>query len=544
MAVGFSSWLTRLVPRSLFWRVLAVIAVGLLLLQGIGFYLSTRERDRIVEFSADTFLLDRFLQLVEVVDALPVDQRDRVLSLFDRSPIRYELRKTPPDVLPDGANDPRARALAVRLRQRLGEDREIVSQVRQIEFESFRKYLPGDRGDRTGGPLFEGRLFVPRTDGGESSSPSGPARVGPDAEPGKGRGGIHEGRPPPAFGDAPGGPGNGPMPAIRRFEGGPMEKADAVEVAVKLRDGNWLAHSIGIVHRRSVLPPPNYQGWTYTLIGVLIIALAAAVAVVWPLRQFARRVDAFAEDLSLPSMPERGPNEVVSATRALNRLHERLSTLLRSRTDMLTAVSHDLRTPVTRLRLRAETLDEGELKEKINRDLDEMETLIAATLDYFRAGTPGDAPTVLNLTHLVAEIVSDSPQWQESVSVSAAGPVMAHASPVGLRRILSNLIGNAVKYGDRADIEVVARAGRAEVVIRDHGPGIPEAELARVFEPFYRIEGSRNRDSGGSGLGLAIARELARAAGGDIRLENSPGVEGGPQPSGLIATLSLPEARR
>lgn len=539
MAQQAASWLTRLVPRSLFWRVLVVIAVGLLLLQGIGFYLTTRERDRIVEFSADTFLLDRYLQLVEVVDALPADQRDRVLSLFERSPVRYELRSTPPELLPEGAKDPRALALASRLRQRLGEGREIVAQVRQIEFESFRKYLPGDRGDRKDGPRFEGRVFVPRTDGGDRMPPPGPPPVRPDAEPGKGIGGD---APTPRFADGPGNPG--PLPMTKRFEPGAIEKADAVEVAVKLRDGQWLAHSIGVVHRRGVLPPPNYQGWTYTLIGVLIIALAAAVAVVWPLRQFARRVDAFAADLSLPSMPERGPNEVVSATRALNRLHERLSTLLRSRTDMLTAVSHDLKTPVTRLRLRAESLAEGELKEKINRDLDEMEALIAATLDYFRAGTPGDTPAVLNLTHLVAEIVSDSPQWRDSVSVSAAGPVMANASLVGLRRILSNLIDNAVKYGEHADIEVIARGGRAEVVIRDHGPGIPETELARVFEPFYRIEGSRNRDSGGSGLGLAIARELARAAGGDIRLENvsAAGGAGGPA-SGLLATLSLPEAK-
>lgn len=529
MAQRVASWLARLVPRSLFWRVLAVIAVGLLLLQGISFYLSTRERDRIVEFSADTFLLDRYLQLVEVVDALPADQRVRVLGLFDRSPVRYELRGTPPEALPEGAKDPRALALATRLRQRLGEGREFVSQVKQIEFEPFRKFLPGDRGDRKDGPRFEGRVLVPRTDGGEGMPPALPTPVRPDAEPGQGSG------------SGPGAPG--PRPLVRRFDAGPMEKADAVEVAVKLRDGHWLVHSIGVVHRRAVLPPPNYQGWSYTLIGVLIIALAAAVAVVWPLRQFARRVDAFAADLSLPSMPERGPNEVVSATRALNRLHERLSTLLRSRTDMLTAVSHDLKTPVTRLRLRAESLAEGELKEKINRDLDEMEALIAATLDYFRAGTPGDSPAMLNLTHLVAEIVSDSPQWRDRVSVSAAGPVMVRASLVGLRRILANLIDNAVKYGGGADIEIQARDGRAEVVIRDHGPGIPEAELARVFEPFYRIEGSRNRDSGGSGLGLAIARELARAAGGDIHLRNASAPGEGNGPAGLIATLSLPEEK-
>ncbi|MDX2219300.1 MAG: ATP-binding protein [Burkholderiales bacterium] len=508
MAQGILPWFARLAPRSLFWRVLVLVAIGLMLLQGIGFYLTTRERDRIVEFSADTFMLDRFLQLVEVVDALPVDQRGRVLSLFERSPVRYELRAQPPDVVPDGASDPRAKSLANRLRQRLGDDRPIMAQMRQIEFEPVRKYFPGDRADGPRDAAFDSRILVPRSE---------------DTPLARGEG-VMPARPVP-----------GPQPQTKPLGAIPLQRAAAVEVAVKLSDGKWLAHTIGVVHRRPALPPPNYQGWTYTLIGVLIIALAAAVAVVWPLRQFARRVDAFAADLSLPSMPERGPNEVVSATRALNRLHERLSTLLRSRTDMLTAVSHDLKTPVTRLRLRAESLAEGELKEKINRDLDEMEALIAATLDYFRAGTPSDAPAVLNLTHLVAEIVNDTPQWRDSVSVSAAGPVMARASVVGLRRILANLIDNAVKYGGSADIEVRASGGRAEVVIRDPGPGIPDSELERVFEPFYRIEGSRNRDSGGSGLGLAIARELARAAGGDIQLCNTN--------PGLIATLSLPEEK-
>jgi signal transduction histidine kinase len=305
------------------------------------------------------------------------------------------------------------------------------------------------------------------------------------------------------------------------------EVGDVVEVAAQLKDGQWLTSSIGLMHRRTIsAPPPQYGDWVVTLVGVLIIALIAAVAVVWPLRKFARSVDDYVADLSLPPMKESGPREVVSATRALNRLHDRLGTLLRSRTQMLTAVSHDLKTPVTRLRLRAEMLEEGELKQKINSDLDDMEALIGSTLDYFRAGSPGDSATKFELGALVREIVDEAPQWQGCVSVQTGEAVDVTASRPSLRRVLTNLIDNAVKYGGGAEILVSRDAGNALVAIRDRGPGIPEGELEKVFEPFYRVESSRSRETGGSGLGLSIAREIAQACGATIKLRNTlPGLE-------------------
>jgi signal transduction histidine kinase len=593
-----------LLPRSLFWRVLGVIAIGLLLLQGFSFYLSYVERDRVIAFSAESFMLDRFVQLVEVVESLPPEQRAKVLKLFGRGPFKPELRSQGLGGA-EGRSDPRAREVAEVLRQRLGRDRAIESRYYKMEIAPFAIPLRGDqRGigaqrvyrkpglgtssvdpatgpaeeaaswyePRAGVQLLERGLALPVPDA--LAVPSveareagfvvfGTVRDGPEPEggpmPGKqlywSRGGASGGvaigsvaggvrvrTEPPTYSPAPwaaapavdsarvlakpaGEPGirlppPPPLPGLH-------EVGDAVEVAAQLKDGQWLASSFGLMHRRILsAPPPQYGDWVVTLIGVLIIALIAAVAVVWPLRKFARSVDDYVADLSLPPMKESGPREVVSATRALNRLHDRLGSLLRSRTQMLTAVSHDLKTPVTRLRLRAELLEEGELKQKINGDLDDMEALIGSTLDYFRAGSPGDSATRVDLGALLHEIVSEAPQWQDCVTVQHSDAIEVLASRPSLRRVFTNLIDNAVKYGGRADIALSRKDGFAQVAIRDRGPGIPEDELEKVFEPFYRVERSRSRETGGSGLGLAIAREIAQACGAAITLRNTgPGLE-------------------
>lgn len=312
------------------------------------------------------------------------------------------------------------------------------------------------------------------------------------------------------------------------------EKGEVVETYVRLKDGEWLSFNFGLKRRRMPLPSPSYEVWALTLGGMLVIALAGAAAVIWPLRQFARRVDDYAGNLTLPPMPESGPNEVVSATRALNRLHERLGMLLRNRTDMLTAMSHDLKTPVTRLRLRAETLEEGPTKDKINSDLDEMEALIGATLDYFRAGTSADVPSAIRPVDFIRKLVADSPHWAGKVMVTGREDIVLSTSTIMLRRVVTNLVDNAVNYGGSAVVSVAESGCQILITVRDEGPGIPAAEIERVFEPFYRVEASRNRDTGGSGLGLSIARELARNAGGDVTLRNAnPGLE---------ASLTLPGA--
>jgi signal transduction histidine kinase len=221
------------------------------------------------------------------------------------------------------------------------------------------------------------------------------------------------------------------------------------------------------------------------------------------------------------------------AARAFNEMQGRIRRLLEDRMQMVAAISHDLRTPITRLKLRAEFVEDQEQREKMLRDLDEMETMIRETLALAREDANPEPRGKVDLVQLLA----DSVEGLDHVAVEiepalAKGAAIIEAQPIALKRAVSNLIENAVVYGKRAHVRLVQTPKEFEIRIEDEGPGIPETELERVFRPFYRLEPSRNRESGGAGLGLAIARTVARTNGGDIVLANRP--EGG-----LRATIVL-----
>jgi len=198
-------------------------------------------------------------------------------------------------------------------------------------------------------------------------------------------------------------------------------------------------------------------------------------------------------------------------------------------------MSHDLKTPLTRLRLQVETLDNPPMQARIGRELDEMESMVREALALFRGLDDGEPPSALDVDALLAQIRDEFNDMGAPVTIAgrALRPLMA--KPQALKRCLTNLIANAVNFGTRADIHIEDGADLV-IRVRDRGPGIPEEELERVFEPFYRLESSRNRDSGGTGLGLSIARDIAQAHGGSLLLANLPG-------GGLEATLRLPRRR-
>jgi signal transduction histidine kinase len=203
------------------------------------------------------------------------------------------------------------------------------------------------------------------------------------------------------------------------------------------------------------------------------------------------------------------------------------------RSRLLTAISHDLKTPITRLRLRAEMLPDAEIRGKMLRDLDEMQTMVGTTLEFFRTTGKDAQRQPLDVGALIESVCEDRREAGQALSVRGAALGPYRADPQALRRCLENLVENAVRYGAGADIEVIDSPQRLRIAVSDRGPGIPEAELERVFEPFYRLDASRNMDSGGTGLGLSIAREIARWHGGDVTLRNASG-------GGLIAELALP----
>jgi signal transduction histidine kinase len=200
---------------------------------------------------------------------------------------------------------------------------------------------------------------------------------------------------------------------------------------------------------------------------------------------------------------------------------------------MLVAISHDLRTPLTRMRMRAERIGDDALREAIRRDIDALEAIVVKTLDFARVESRSGRCERIDLSSLIATIVDERIDALQDVRVAAGARVVLAANGAAVRRIVENLIDNALEYAGSAEVELTATGGEALIAVADRGPGIPEAELESVFRPFHCLEGSRSRETGGTGLGLAIARTLARAHGGDVTLANRTG-------GGLVATVALP----
>jgi signal transduction histidine kinase len=216
-------------------------------------------------------------------------------------------------------------------------------------------------------------------------------------------------------------------------------------------------------------------------------------------------------------------------------MQSRLVAYLDERTRVLAAMSHDLKTPITRLRLRAELLQDGQLREKFERDLREMEVMVASALDFLRGMDNGEAVRPVDINAMLESLQADLRETGGTVTLEgrAAGPYPGR--PQALKRCLANLLENAIKYGRVAHVVVDDDNRRLQVSIFDEGQGIPPEHLEKVFEPYYRVEGSRSRDTGGTGLGLAIAKNVAELHGGSIGLENRP-------QGGLTAVLLLPRA--
>jgi signal transduction histidine kinase len=268
----------------------------------------------------------------------------------------------------------------------------------------------------------------------------------------------------------------------------------------------------------------------------IIIALTAIVVgmVTRPLARLARAADALGADPEGTALRISGPREVARVVEAFNRMQSQVRRHVQERASLLGAISHDLKTPITRMRLRAEMMPEGELREKFVRDLEEMEAMVGSTLEFFSSLGKEPERRPVDVAALVDGLCEDWRETGAETTISGAPRAPYPAHPQALRRCLNNLIENALRYGGRADVSIEDDDATLRIAVRDQGPGIPADQLERVFEPFFRLEGSRSRESGGVGLGLSIARNIARWHGGDVTLANAPGGRG------LIAELALP----
>lgn len=254
-----------------------------------------------------------------------------------------------------------------------------------------------------------------------------------------------------------------------------------------------------------------------------------------PLATLAEAADAMKPAADGPRMPQDGPAEVARAARAFNTMQDRIAAHLKERLHILSAIAHDLQTPITRMRLHVEALDESPGQHKLMGDLRELEHLVREGLAYARSAHGGaEAPVRMDIAAFVESLVFDYQDAGQPVSLGEASGGTAMVRPQALRRVLGNLVDNAVKYGGSAEVDVQRDGdGTLRIAVADRGPGIPEEELERVLQPFYRLETSRNRDTGGSGLGLAIAAQLTQSIGGRLALARRDG-------GGLLATVWLP----
>lgn len=304
-------------------------------------------------------------------------------------------------------------------------------------------------------------------------------------------------------------------------------------VQITLRDGALVTFDSYLSPQEGSIP--LRLGLTLLVLLGTVIALSL-IAVRWvtePLSALATAAEKLGRDIDRPALEENGPLEVRRAASAFNLMQQRLSRFLADRARVLTAMSHDLKTPLTRLRLRMETVKDPLLRAKIEQDLDEMQSMVTQTLDYMRDSSRGESAQQIDLMALLETLQIDFRDTGSVVEIDGAVAQPYVGRPLALRRCLTNLVENAIRYGGRAMIAVEDTPAQVVVRIVDDGPGMPDEELERAFEPFYRGERSRSRETGGTGLGLGIARNIARAHGGELVLKNRPA-------RGLEAILTLP----
>ena len=466
----------RFLPRSLFSRLVLVLLGGLVVAQLLSFAVHMHERGELLSRASGRQSAQRIADIARFLDSLDARERRAIVQVLSAPPLTISLDRGPlaaeAEELGEGARDALFGAM---LRRFLGDDLRAVVTVAEapaVELEAGMK-----RGFK--GP------------------------------------GMH-----------------GDWPASKAAMHAAAQPGIAFIAQVRLRDGALVTFDSR--------QPAQTQNWPYRLLlslAVLLVAVVAVslVAVRWatrPLNALADAADELGTNINRAPMAEEGPVEVVRAARAFNTMQARLAGYVRDRTRVLAAMSHDLKTPVTRLRLRAELLEDPQVRVKFTKDLDEMESMVGATLDFLRGQEVGEPVQPVDVTALLESLQADMAEIGGPVRIEGNARAPFPGRPQAMKRCLANLIENAVKYGKSAVVAIDDNDSRLEIRIRDEGPGLPQAELEKVFEPFYRVESSRSRETGGTGLGLTIARSVAEAHGGSLVLSNRAG-------GGLEARLIL-----
>jgi signal transduction histidine kinase len=317
------------------------------------------------------------------------------------------------------------------------------------------------------------------------------------------------------------------------FQGERTKDHHAYVLAVQYSDGSWLVFTVP--EKLWGLP---WQGrfaiWlAFFMVSTGIVSTIATRQLVRPIRKFAQAIRFFGTNPQAPPIAEMGPRELTDVMSAFNAMRAQIQKFVAYRTAMLAAISHDLRTPLTRMRLRGEFIEDEVQQARLFRDVDELQAMVDGALAFFRGDADEEAVTSFDLPGVLQTITND--YADQDIGIAYAGPshTVYRGRPFALKRAFTNLIENAVKYGTPPTIELTCQEKTITIMIRDRGPGIPTEALERVFSPFYRLESSRNRTTGGVGLGLTAALAIIRGHGGDVVLSNLPA-------GGLGALVTLP----
>lgn len=465
--------MSRRVPDSLFARILGILLLGLVASHAAGFWFHAADREEAVRAVGGLAAAQRIANATRLLREAPAEQRPRLAAALSDSGFRISLLSQPPF---SAASQPGGAAAALRA---------------MLAHAAPAPGLPA--------PLV-------------ALEAAAPALPMPMMGPGW-RAGWR--------GDAPG-------PAFATMR--------ALSAALPLAEGGWIAFRTGLPEGGSDVSPRFLLSMGLMAAVIILASVVAVRQATRPLATLAAAAERLGHDVTAPPLAVEGTREMRAAANAFNGMQARLRHLLESRMQMLAAISHDIRTPLTLLRLRIETLPEDEDQARMLATIAEMEGMVADMLSFARDEVVSEPVRRTDIPALVQSLVDDMADGGLAVSADRLDAAVLDCRPSALRRAAANLIGNALAYGKLAHVALIATPAAVEIRVEDEGPGLPPAELARVTEPFYRAERSRSREGGGIGLGLAITRAIAEAHGGRLELANR-------RQGGLRARIVLPQGK-
>lgn len=469
------SRITRVMPKSLVGQLIMVVLITLVLAQIVGAFIFAGERRAALRTLGEGETLSRTASIARVVSETPNNLHKRVLRAATSKRLKFWISDVGavPRHEPTFVNNrvaERLRALA-----EVPQNRAVLVDIREIEFGLFRNRL-------------------------ESAAEDARDRDDDDDDDHR----WHRHRSP-----------------------------TSLLIAIELENGQWLNAE------NQFRAPPKGRFWVAGGILTCLVLMIAGVSllllrrITGPMRQLSEAAEKLGRGEDVEPLPVKGPKEARATIHAFNQMQERLTRFMNDRTQMLAATSHDLRTPLTSLRLRIELVDDTELKSKMLATLDEMQKMVEAMLSFAREDSAHEDTRDVDLGSLIQSIVDDLDDLGHKAAFETNEKYVIRGRPFGLTRAIRNIIENAARHGGGAIVSLKNTDDDVTIIIEDNGPGIPETHIDDVFNPFMRVDDARNQESGGMGLGLGIARTIVRGHGGEIELSNQS--EGG-----LRATIHLP----